>query len=171
MLNIWSAIFFFCIITWPGFVLAQNTETFVSRVNAPGTDVVIVFEHHLIERKSESVAGKRLAVEFAKRIESVGFRKTKKSEAVVVKSAYCEVILRDWVLGEPNFKIACLSIGQLVPYERLPETLDEVLAELNTWFVEHKKRLARPKPVMPPVPEPPSLLYEFVPQPPPLPRT
>lgn len=133
---------FLCAVTvWPGLVLAQKPQVFVPKADAEVAGVVVILEHHLIERKTSSVAGRRLADQFAKKME-FGFRQMV-DNSVVNASAYCEVILRDWGQGEPNFKISCLAAGQSIPFERLPETLDEVLAELKAWIAEHKKRSER----------------------------
>lgn len=128
---------------WPGLVSAQNPQVFVPKAGAEVAGVVVILEHHLVERKSKSAAGKRLAAQFAQRLQ-YGFQGMN-DDSVVDVSAYCEVILRDWGQGEPNFKISCLSVGQSIPFERLPETLDEVLIELKAWIAEHKRRSERPR--------------------------
>ncbi len=129
---------------WFGLVSAQELQVFVPKAGSSLTGVTVTFEHYLIERRTESVAGKRLASEFAKKLES-DFRKIN-GNSVVVPSAHCEVILRDWNRGEPNFKISCLATGQYVPYEQLSETLDEVLTELRNWTIEFKKRSENRRP-------------------------
>ncbi len=139
--------FLFAMAVWPGPALAQKPQVFIPKAGAEVAGVVVIFEHLLVERKTGSVAGKRLATQFAKKLR-FGFQKME-SGSTVDASSYCEVILRDWGQGEPNFKISCLAVGQFIPFERLPETLDEVLADLKAWIVERKKQSERPAPSSP----------------------
>lgn len=134
--------------------LAGEEQFFVPKKSAKMPNMVIVLEHYLVERKDQSEAGKSLLLELARRLE-LDYLKTKKSVVKQIRlEVECVVILRDWGVGDPNFKLACIDKDGSRPFERLPETVDEVMKDLGDWLSQRngyqrvpmapKNRLATP---------------------------
>lgn len=127
----------FAVLCLPALTLAQQAQMFVPKKGAAVTDLAIVLEWHPIGRQTESVAAKRLSAELTKQL-GFAFRKLATGDRILFRG-YCQIILRDWSLGEPNFQIGCrLLDGSNPPFERLPETPEEVVKELKDWMAQYK---------------------------------
>ncbi len=132
------AVFVLAFFAWPGLVLAGERQVFVPKPSANVPRILVILDHHLaVGRKTKSPAARRLVMEVSGRLEHA-FRRVREMRPAEFQS-FCEIILRDWDEGDPNFKITCIDRDDTLPYERLPETVDELMKELNGWVQQRGK--------------------------------
>lgn len=127
-------------------VHAAEGPVLVSK-KAPGLYVQIIFHPGIPKSTAAKEKWKQLSDGLKQEFQSVA--RTQRHPA---DYAECNVVLRDWTVGESNFQSACFSAAMWhedspLVFLDLPETVEDVLRGLRTFALNHQMRLNRSKPM------------------------